>query len=94
MWTGNEPQFPDVGGYGNHEYGNRVGIFRILAVLDKYGITPRSRSTRRWPTIIRRSSRRARGAAPSSSRTGFRAHSARLVLMRNRGEFESIFLQR
>src|SRR6059058_3067702 len=29
-----------TGGYGNHEYGNRVGIFRILAVLDKYGIRP------------------------------------------------------
>src|SRR5437868_9561396 len=40
MWTGNQPQFPDIGGYGNHEYGNRVGIFRTLAVLDKYGITP------------------------------------------------------
>src|SRR4051812_7387311 len=40
MWTGNQPQFPDIGGWGNHEYGNRVGIFRILAMLDKYGITP------------------------------------------------------
>jgi len=40
MWTGNQPQFPDIGGWGNHEYGNRVGIFRILAALDKYGITP------------------------------------------------------
>src|SRR5215470_14504161 len=40
LWTGNQPAFPDIGGYGNHEYGNRVGIFRILAVLDKYGITP------------------------------------------------------
>ena len=40
LWSGNQPQFPDIGGYGNHEYGNRVGIFRILAVLDKYGITP------------------------------------------------------
>ena len=40
MWTGNQPDFPDIGGYGNHEYGNRVGIFRILAVLDKYGIKP------------------------------------------------------
>ncbi len=40
MWTGNPPGnlFPDIGGYGNHEYGNRVGVFRILAVLDKYGI--------------------------------------------------------
>ena len=40
LWTGNQPNFPDIGGYGNHEYGNRVGIFRILAVLDKYGIKP------------------------------------------------------
>ena len=40
LWSGNPPDFPDIGGYGNHEYGNRVGIFRILAVLDKYGIKP------------------------------------------------------
>src|SRR6267142_576611 len=40
LWSGNQPDFPDIGGYGNHEYGNRVGIFRLLAVLDKYGITP------------------------------------------------------
>ena len=40
LWTGNQPAFPDIGGYGNHEYGNRVGIFRILSVLDKYGIKP------------------------------------------------------
>jgi hypothetical protein len=40
VWTGNQPQFPDIGGYGNHEYGNRVAIFRIPAVLDEYGITP------------------------------------------------------
>jgi len=40
LWSGNQPQFPDIGGWGNHEYGNRVGIFRVLAVLDKYGIKP------------------------------------------------------
>jgi allantoinase len=42
LWTGNPPdnRFPDIGGYGNHEYGNRVGIFRVLAVLDRYGIKP------------------------------------------------------
>jgi hypothetical protein len=39
LWSGNQPQLPDIGGWGNHEYGNRVGIFLILAVLDKYGIT-------------------------------------------------------
>jgi peptidoglycan/xylan/chitin deacetylase (PgdA/CDA1 family) len=42
LWTGNPPGnlFPDIGGYGNHEYGNRVGIFRVLAALDRYGIKP------------------------------------------------------
>ena len=40
LWSGNQPQFPDIGGWGNHEYGNRVGVFRILDLLDKYGITP------------------------------------------------------
>jgi allantoinase len=42
LWTGNPPDnnFPDIGGYGNHEYGNRVGIFRVLAVLDRHGIKP------------------------------------------------------
>jgi allantoinase len=40
LWTGNQPAWPDIGGYGNHEYGNRVGIFRILALLDKHGIKP------------------------------------------------------
>jgi allantoinase len=73
LWSGNQPQFPDIGGYGNHEYGNRVGIFRILAVLDKYGITPTLALDKGWPIIIRRSSRRARTAAQSSSRTGCRA---------------------
>jgi hypothetical protein len=40
LWSGNQPMFPDIGGYGNHEYGNRVGVFRVLALLDKYGIKP------------------------------------------------------
>ena len=40
LWSGNQPAFPDIGGYGNHEYGDRVGIFRILAGLDTYAITP------------------------------------------------------
>lgn len=33
-------RFPNVAGYSQHEYGNRVGIFRVLRVLDKYGIKP------------------------------------------------------
>ena len=34
IWTGNQPSFPDIGGYGNHEYGNRVGFWRMLEVFD------------------------------------------------------------
>ena len=39
---GNPPDnnFPDIGGHGNQEYGNRVGIFRVLAVPDIHGIKP------------------------------------------------------
>ena len=39
LWTGGA-RFPDIGGFGNHEYGNRVGVFRVFDVLDKYGIKP------------------------------------------------------
>lgn len=39
IWTGGG-RFPDIGGFGNREYGNRVGAFRVFEVLDRYGITP------------------------------------------------------
>jgi peptidoglycan/xylan/chitin deacetylase (PgdA/CDA1 family) len=32
--------FPDVTAWSHREYGNRVGIFRVLDVLQKHGITP------------------------------------------------------
>jgi len=32
--------FPDVTAWSHREYGNRVGIFRVLAVLEKHGIVP------------------------------------------------------
>jgi allantoinase len=32
--------FPDVTAWSHREYGHRVGVFRILKVLDKYGIKP------------------------------------------------------
>src|SRR5215831_11260784 len=72
IWTGNQPNFPDIGGYGNHEYGNRVGVFRILAVLGKYGITPTLALDKAVPTTTHSWSRKARSAAPSSSRTASR----------------------
>src|SRR5690349_5570771 len=27
LWSGNQPQFPDIGGWGNHEYGTGSGFF-------------------------------------------------------------------
>ena len=30
--------FPDIISYSQREYGNRVGIFRVMKILDKYGI--------------------------------------------------------
>ena len=33
-------RFPDIRSFSHHEYGNRVGIFRLLGILDKYEITP------------------------------------------------------
>jgi peptidoglycan/xylan/chitin deacetylase (PgdA/CDA1 family) len=34
------PFRPDLANFSQHEYGNRVGVFRILTMLDKYGIKP------------------------------------------------------
>jgi peptidoglycan/xylan/chitin deacetylase (PgdA/CDA1 family) len=34
------PFRPNLAEFSQHEYGNRVGVFRILRVLDKYGIKP------------------------------------------------------
>ena len=38
LWSGNQPNFPDIGGYGNHEYGNRVGFSRLLDVLNMHKV--------------------------------------------------------
>src|SRR4051812_16836940 len=32
--------FPDWLTWSQHEYGNRVGIFRVLALLDRLGLVP------------------------------------------------------
>jgi len=34
------PFRPDLSAFSLREYGNRVGVFRVLKVLDKYGIKP------------------------------------------------------
>lgn len=32
------PRIPDIHEVSHHEYGNRVGVFRVMRVLDKYGV--------------------------------------------------------
>jgi allantoinase len=34
------PFRPNLADFSQHEYGNRVGVFRILRILDKYGLKP------------------------------------------------------
>jgi len=34
------PFRPDLANFSQHEYGNRVGVFRVFKILDKYGIKP------------------------------------------------------
>src|ERR1700739_2226151 len=40
LWSGNQPQFPDIGGWGNHEYGHLGVVFRNLSQPCKYRNTP------------------------------------------------------
>lgn len=48
--------FPDYRTYSFHEYGNRVGIFRVLDLLDKYGVkatvAANSEACRRYPFLV------------------------------------------
>lgn len=50
------PHLPDVPGYSLRDYGARVGVFRIMDVLDKYGIRAsaflNSDVCERYPAII------------------------------------------
>ena len=48
--------YPDLRHYSLRDYGNRVGIYRILKALDKYGVTPTfsvsSRLAERTPYLM------------------------------------------
>jgi allantoinase len=64
LWSGPPAagRFPDIGGYGNHEYGNRVGVFRVFDLLDKYGIRPTLALDKavadHYPTLIKEGQKR------------------------------------
>ena len=50
--------YPDLRHFTLREYGNRVGIFRVLAALDSYGIVPtfamNTRLAERYPYLLNR----------------------------------------
>jgi len=50
--------YPDLRHYTLREYGNRVGIFRLLKAFDKYGVKPtfavQTRVAERYPYLIRK----------------------------------------
>ena len=50
--------YPDLGHYSLRDYGNRVGIYRLLKVLDKYGVRPtfamNADVAMRYPTLCNR----------------------------------------
>lgn len=54
---------PDYGTWGQREYGNRVGVFRVLEALDRHGIRAsvalNSSAAERYPQLVREC--RARG---------------------------------
>ena len=80
LWSGNQAQFPDIGGWGNHEYGNRIGIFRILSVLDKYGITPTlaldKAVAEKNPTLVAEGVKRGASSSRTACRGGASSTSA------------------
>jgi peptidoglycan/xylan/chitin deacetylase (PgdA/CDA1 family) len=47
---------PDLRAWSQREYGNRVGIFRVLSVLDRFGIVPAvalsSAAARQYPELV------------------------------------------
>src|SRR5271165_4467476 len=50
-------RIPNVRNWAVRDYGNRVGIWRIMEVLTRYRIRASARSTARFATITRRLSR-------------------------------------
>lgn len=53
---------PDYGTWGQREYGNRVGVFRVLDALDRHGIRAsvalNSSAAERYPQLVRECSAR------------------------------------
>jgi allantoinase len=57
-----EDPYPDYRGYSQRDYGNRVGIFRVMALLDRLGVrataTVNAAVAERYPFLVEESIRR------------------------------------
>ena len=62
-------RIPNVRNWAVRDYGNRVGIWRIMEVLTRYGIRASAALTAKCAIITRRSSKRPAGSAGSWSAT-------------------------
>lgn len=60
--SGPYPGLPDIHEVSPHEYGNRVGVFRVMKVLDKHGIRGTAAldaaAAQRYPYIVDEAKRR------------------------------------
>ena len=74
-FAGEFPAFdPDLRAWSQREYGNRVGIFRVLSVLDRFGVVRPSHCQRVRHGSTRRWSRNAVAAVRNSSPTAATQH--------------------
>jgi peptidoglycan/xylan/chitin deacetylase (PgdA/CDA1 family) len=81
---------PDYGTWGQREYGNRVGVFRVLEALDRHGIRAsvalNSSAAERYPQLVREC--RARGY----EFVGHGSHATRMLTSRMSEDEERAFI--
>ena len=86
------PYAPDYRTWSQREYGNRVGIFRVLEALDRHGIRPtvalNASAAERYPAVI--AALRERGA----EFIGHGTHSTRMLTARMSREEEEAVISR
>ena len=64
-----QAKIPNVRNWAVRDYGNRVGIWRLMEVLTRYGIRASAALNSEYATITRESSRRAASSAGNGSAT-------------------------
>ncbi len=81
---------PDYGSWGQREYGNRVGVFRVLEALDRHGVRAsvalNSAAAERYPQLVREFS--ARGY----EFVGHGSHATRMLTSRMSEDEERAFI--